>query len=348
MRTRVRRRQLAGDARAGSWARSRTRDIHWRWVRREWRFIAGSVGVMTAAVSVIAFFTHSVFARGLIVGGAAVGTFAALVFMVVLVTGTAYRNMGATGEVWTASELRPLRRAGWRIVNHVALQRWDIDHVLVGPGGVIAVETKWSADGWALDPTDASLKRAIEQVQRNARDLRLWHDLKSLGVNSVGSVVFLWGYDALDERPRPSEPITVNGTTVVYGVKAATVWRESIRTAAPSVSAARVDEYWNALATHVTKRETRDRLVTPPRPSMFSIYWQAIGTLLSTFAAVYLFGEALKLRLAIASVAVLIAMGTVGLLARRFQQTRYIALGWLTAFVVCLVALGLLELIRPG
>jgi hypothetical protein len=35
--------------------------------------------------------------------------------------------MGATAEQWTASELRPLRRSGWRLINHYLL-RSEIDH----------------------------------------------------------------------------------------------------------------------------------------------------------------------------------------------------------------------------
>lgn len=52
------------------------------------------------------------------------------------------------GEQWTADELRKLRRHGWRIVNHVILERRDVDHLTLGPRGFFTIETEFrsSAD----------------------------------------------------------------------------------------------------------------------------------------------------------------------------------------------------------
>jgi len=97
----------------------------------------------TVIAGLAGYFIPSRFVGGLVVGAIGAATVSMLALWVTLVTGTAYRSMGATAEEWTASELRPLRRRRWRVANHVALGRPDIDHVLVGPGGVIAVETKW-------------------------------------------------------------------------------------------------------------------------------------------------------------------------------------------------------------
>ena len=86
--------------------------------------------------------------RGLIVGLGVAGTAGALWLWIVEATGTAPTMMGDLGEQWTAQELRRLRRSGWQVVNHVTLTAPDIDHVLVGPGGMFAIETKWSATPW--------------------------------------------------------------------------------------------------------------------------------------------------------------------------------------------------------
>jgi hypothetical protein len=63
-------------------------------------------------------------------------------------TGTASTMMGDTAEQWTAQELRPLSKDGWRLINHFGLTSDDIDHLLIGPGGVFVLETKWSSTDW--------------------------------------------------------------------------------------------------------------------------------------------------------------------------------------------------------
>lgn len=63
----------------------------------------------------------------------------------VLLSGTAPLMMGELAEQWTAQELRPLTKHGWRLVNHFGLGYGGQDHVLVGPGGVVLLETKSSA-----------------------------------------------------------------------------------------------------------------------------------------------------------------------------------------------------------
>lgn len=102
-------------------------------------------------------------------------------------------------------------------MNHVALRPWDIDHVLVGPGGVIAVETKWSADGWTLDPPESRLMAAVDQVRNNARDLRLWRpELRSADAGTTRAVVFLWGGTRAFQT-KPADSLDFGGVQVVYG-----------------------------------------------------------------------------------------------------------------------------------
>jgi hypothetical protein len=49
---------------------------------------------------------------------------------------------GARGEESVGAILDELRSGGWYVIHDLALGRGNIDHVLVGPGGVFAVETK--------------------------------------------------------------------------------------------------------------------------------------------------------------------------------------------------------------
>jgi hypothetical protein len=134
----LRERFLASDQRAGAWPRSKARREQRSYVRQHWGALGG-VGALALTGPMLALpFVDSGFVRGLLTGVACTAVVGSLAFWVVQVTGTASVMMGDLGEQWTASELRKLRRHGWRVVNHVRLREWDIDHVLVGPGGVFA------------------------------------------------------------------------------------------------------------------------------------------------------------------------------------------------------------------
>ena len=51
---------------------------------------------------------------------------------------------GAAGERSTAQALEGVEREGYEVLHDVRLagRRWNVDHVLVGPAGVVVVETK--------------------------------------------------------------------------------------------------------------------------------------------------------------------------------------------------------------
>lgn len=99
--------------------------------------------------------------------------------------------MGDQAEQWTAQELRTTRPLGWQVVNHFLLRRDDIDHVLIGPGGVYAVETKWSNDrGGRYARTQE--RDAVAQASSNARSMTLWSELRTSGVQ-VQPVAVVWG-----------------------------------------------------------------------------------------------------------------------------------------------------------
>lgn len=51
-------------------------------------------------------------------------------------------QLGFTGERVVAEELNQLLSQGWRIFHDVPFDRYNVDHVAVGPIGVFAVETK--------------------------------------------------------------------------------------------------------------------------------------------------------------------------------------------------------------
>lgn len=100
--------------------------------------------------------------------------------------------IGAEGERSAARDLEELKASGWHVFHDVTPRRdaaWNIDHVLIGPGGVYAIETKnWNKsdknakclwDGTTLRlrlSSGAEIEaeyggEAIAQTARNARDL---------------------------------------------------------------------------------------------------------------------------------------------------------------------------------
>ncbi len=130
--------------------------------------------------------------RGFVLGAAGVGAPALLWGLVVQMSWTAPTMMGDTAEQWTAGELKRLRSSGWRLVNHFALGREDIDHLLFGPGGVYCVETKWSGSPWTDQAGRDRVMRAVEQVSTNTRRLSNWQPFRRAGLRAQPLVV-LWG-----------------------------------------------------------------------------------------------------------------------------------------------------------
>lgn len=260
-------RELASDRRAGEWARAKARRAQYRFIRRNWRPVTVLVSAtVVPGIAVAAFLPPPV--AGFLLGVLLTSVGAAVWFLAVQATGTAPTMAGDTAEQWTAQELRRLRRKGWRLVNRVALKHKDIDHVLIGPGGAYAIETKWTATAWRLDPSDDRIRRAAAQASDNAQDLRRWQEFKSLGV-SVEPVVFLWGAGLADVVTGQSV-WRLHGVDVVIGARAKD-WREQL--GADRLNADQVNGAWSALDVQTRKRDAFEPLSTPP--SLFDMYKSA-------------------------------------------------------------------------
>ncbi len=94
-----------------------------------------------------------------------------LAHWVSVASGSTGSAMGQVAEQWTATELRRLRRRGWKYLNSVMFRRWDVDHIAVGPNGVIVIETKWRSDPVDLAQPDEYLLRAANRLHRDERDV---------------------------------------------------------------------------------------------------------------------------------------------------------------------------------
>ena len=130
-------------------------------------------------------------------------------YMLMMVTGgmTSLWS-GILGEYWTAQELRKFNKHGWRTINHFMLQGRDIDHVLVGAGGIFAIETKFRSD-WS------SARRELAGIAGtaawSARQLQL--RVNPLERN-VRALVVMWGPRVRDSFDRVFE---IDGVTFCPG-----------------------------------------------------------------------------------------------------------------------------------
>jgi hypothetical protein len=142
--------------------------------------------------------------------GALLASGAWLNYVFMLQTGGVMSHvLGVMGEQWTADELRKLQRRGWTIVNHVMLERRDVDHLALGPGGFYTIETKFRSSVDRI--TDDQLAEWAEIAWRSARGVRT----RLRTDRRVQPIIAVWGPGARNEY---SEPLDVDGVLVCAGV----------------------------------------------------------------------------------------------------------------------------------
>jgi hypothetical protein len=251
--------------------------------------------------------------QGLTVGVGCATIVATQWLWIVQATGTASLAMGEQAEQFTASLLR--KRRGWRVVNHVNLRMADIDHVLLGPDGIFAIETKWSSHDWSTE----RLEGAAAQAARNARDLGLWADLRAYG--PVRPLVVVWGPAA--ELP---EVTTTNGVDVVQG-KHFDQWWQQRPVRQPALSPADLDTAWDALSQRCELMDPNQPVKPRPVSDMAIMGSFSVALGMVAFVAVLWAGAHLPLIVAIPATAVGALLGF--LVQRRVHGfLRWLALAW--------------------
>ncbi len=89
-------------------------------------------------------------------------------------------NRGERGELRTAEALDDLRTHGYRVVHDIVRKGFNIDHVVVGPAGVFAIETKFrsgegeisfrNGEGLFIDGFPDE-RDSLKQARGNAREV---------------------------------------------------------------------------------------------------------------------------------------------------------------------------------
>jgi hypothetical protein len=126
-----------------------------------------------------------VFAAGFLV---ATGIWVCWLFVVL-------RSYSATTGEWAEGSTRDVltSQRGWRVVDDIPMDGWNIDHIAVTPSAVLAVETKYRG---AASTSSERHRSDLEAARRAAHSARLL--LKSATVGEpapVQAVLVLWGAD---------------------------------------------------------------------------------------------------------------------------------------------------------
>ena len=168
--------KVAGRKSAGSYSNTKFRLSIKNFARRGWPLIL--ILTFLPLISGLLFIVRNHGAVRWFAAGALTisGPFLAII-MILVFSGASNSYMGYTGEVYTVEELWKLRGAGWLFVNGVHIKgKSDIDHIAVGPGGILVFETKWSSSAWELAGSggkfiDDRISSAARQAKKNKWDL---------------------------------------------------------------------------------------------------------------------------------------------------------------------------------
>ena len=149
---------------------------------------------------------------GLIHGFFVTATAAMLFFAFVMQGDGTFLVAGALGESYTIEDLANAKKAGhiWGAVNNLEARGRDVDHVVLTPSGVLAIESKFRFKG----ANERWLSWATAQAQEAARTTRLVLQSKDIEHRTeVRPVLVVWG-GARSELP---ETQVIGGVDVVRG-----------------------------------------------------------------------------------------------------------------------------------
>lgn len=269
-----RRFDLSSEERAGTFARRKARTDQRLYVRKNWRRLLIGYVLLASLATLPTLLWPNEFLRGVGVGAGMAGSAGALVAMVIIQTGTGPTMAGELAEQWTAQELKDLPALGYRFANHVDVDgRGDADHILVGPGGLFVLETKWSAIAWT--PDDRFFAAPLEQVRARARNT--WLQVKRHGAPAAVPVLVLWGKagEELAEGPGARR----NGDAVVVAGPHLRRWL--LGRPGGVLTAVQVNETYDAVCDMARRSDMRAAAVPP---SLWSFFRRAAGVVVLAVA----------------------------------------------------------------
>lgn len=209
---------------------------------------------------------------------------ATVVHFVTVLTGSGPRSMGEAAEQWTAQELRPLLSHDWRLVNHLSLQnRGDIDHVLVGPGGLYVLETKWSASPYKISPPDSMTLSAAASASREAARLSRAIPRKA-AIDEAQPLVVLWG--AASEHLRDETGAVAIGSTDARVIAGHRLRDWALRRGRDVLTPEQVEAVWDELDRYARYTDEREPSVPGSISEALMSVTAAVGAGLATVLAI--------------------------------------------------------------
>lgn len=323
---RAERRRYGAD-RAGASGRAFARERLSAFVRSRWKVLLLMAGLLLAFLPVVWFALAPISdVRGFALGAYTAAVIAYVCHFAIVASGAGLATMGEDAEIWTHQELARLPQS-WRVVNHVTFRQGDIDHIAIGPDGVIVIETKWTSDRVVLDGTDPWLTGALRQVQRNADDVA-----KVLGWGArkddrpVSPLVVVWGprvEPATDDLHHDSS----RGVNLIAG-------KHLRRTLDELGDQVRLDDAelkrcYEKVRSHADRRDAHDEQTKGPTLSPWYEQMHRVSGWLLVASAGF-FGCALGLRLPWPAVLGIQCLALIaGVATSRFDPTRPFGIAWL-------------------
>ncbi len=172
-----------------SYARRAFRRSARDFVAGNWLLLVGFAAIIIAGIVPLSLALDG-YPLGLLHGASGVFILASIGLIFLMHTGSIWQLAGAYGEDNTREELRKAMRRGavWGWVDNLEVADGDVDHLVVTPAGVIAVDSKWHA----RELTSELVRADVESAAAAARRARLV--LRSIGhLVDVKPLVVVWG-----------------------------------------------------------------------------------------------------------------------------------------------------------
>jgi hypothetical protein len=195
-----------------SYARRKLRKALRAWVKDSWRLVAVVVASTVAVCWVLLTVEPSRFMSGLLTGMFGMALLTTLLLLFLIPDGNMLALAGAWAEDLSNDEIRLAvkARSVWGAVANIEVGGFDIDHLVVAPGGVFAIETKSRSGGGDPRRLLADVAQAKNAAKKAESILRSQHVLMP---NDVTPVLVIWGKRATRDLPRGGR--IVDGVPVV-------------------------------------------------------------------------------------------------------------------------------------
>lgn len=319
-------RRLTSDHRAGRFARRKALRQQEQFIRQSWPYLLGLALLPDLLIPGV-WLLHRDY-RGFLIGLILPTGPWLVVGTIIVFSGATSAWMGRMGEIWTAQELRRAKRKGWTFFNDLHLTS-QIDHVALGPAGILVIETKWAANPWQLDDeNDSRRAKALRTVKDQASHvrsiIRSHHCLAP-----VIPVVVQW-------RPPTSSPPGTwhhEGDAILVDGASFRTWLTSLPEQDYDTDAASVG--WEKLLSHIDPHDQLIEAIEGAAPrTLGQLLWLVAEPVLIGLAALYCTGSMAKILMPTEALLAAGGLALLGFLSALKPRMRKAGLIWGTTIVI--------------